>query len=80
MIQVINDDALFRKRDIPGDQDEFEDRSMMDEGQIKHDLYSAINDLIRVYDMLDNPEYIAQSAGQIRKVKEMSESLLKTIK
>ena len=73
MIQLINDDALFRNREIPGDQDEFEDRDVIDVDVVKHDLYSIINDLIEVYDRLETPEDIGRYADSIKKIKQITD-------
>lgn len=51
IIQVINDDALFSKRDIPGDVDNA-DAISEDPGKVRHDMYEAINKLISAYDMI----------------------------
>jgi hypothetical protein len=75
MIQLINDDALFKTRDIPGDQDEFEQKSVIDVDQVKYDLYCAINDLIAVYDRLETPESVGQCAEPIKKIKELTDNL-----
>lgn len=52
IVALINDDALFHKRDVPGDQDDYEDRPTgdRDPGVVRHDVYDAINGLINVYD------------------------------
>ena len=55
MISLLNDDALFHQRDIPGNQDDFEDRSMFSNpATSRHDLYSSIDDMIKVYDTLSD--------------------------
>jgi len=53
LIELINDEALFHKREIPGDADDFEHR---DDTSLspKYDLYECINMLIAIYDMHDN--------------------------
>ena len=79
MIQLINDDALFKSRDIPGDQDEFEHKSVIDIDQVKHDLYYAINALIDVYDKLETPESVGQCAEPIKKIKELADNLSNVI-
>lgn len=79
MIQLINDDAIFRSRDIPGDQDEFEDRDVIDIDIVKHDLYCAINNLIDAYDKIETPEDIGRCADDIKKIKEISDNLSKVM-
>jgi len=71
IITLINDDALFHKRDIAGTQDEYEDRVALDQdpGVSRNDMYSSINDLIHVYDAIGddyNDPSIVEDVKNIR--------------
>ena len=50
MLGLLNDEALFHQRSIPGDQDDYEGRSTNDPGETRHQMYTIINNLISVYD------------------------------
>lgn len=72
IVALINDDALFHKRDVPGDQDDYEDRVQADDpGVLRNDVYSSINDLIGVYDKVGDdytdPD-VAENVKDIRKL------------
>jgi hypothetical protein len=71
IISLINDDALFHKRDIPGTQDDYEDRVTLDQdpGVSRNDVYSSINDLIHAYDAIGddyNDPAIVEDVKNIR--------------
>ena len=76
MIQLLNDEALFHQRDVPGDQDEFEDRDMIDASpMIRHDLYSSIGDMINVYDALGDDYSDSEIAIIVKEIKEATHKL-----
>lgn len=55
--QILNDEALFHQREIPGDQDDFEDRGIQDPNQTRHTLYVCINEMIEIYDKIEEGTY-----------------------
>ncbi len=73
--QVLNDEALFHKREIPGDTDDYEDRSVIDPGQTRYDLYACINEMIEVYDALDEKNCTGQMQEAISRIKDAVENL-----
>ncbi len=76
MIQLLNDEALFHQRDIPGDQDEFEDRDVIDASpMVRHDLYSSIDDMINAYDQIGDDYSDADVAIIVKEIKAASDKL-----
>jgi hypothetical protein len=75
MTQILNDDALFHQREIPGDADDFESRSQTDPGEARHALYVCINELIDLYDQIEESEYDAQMSDKIIDLMEVIEAL-----
>ncbi len=73
--QILNDEALFHQREVPGDQDDFEDRSVLDPGQTRHMLYVCINDMMEAYDKLDEQSYTGQMKEAIAQVKSAVDNL-----
>lgn len=73
--QILNDEALFHQREVPGDQDEFEDRSVLDPGQTRHMLYVCINEMIEAYDKLDERSCTGQMSESIKQIKKAVENL-----
>ena len=67
--QIINDDALFHARDIPGNQDDFEDRLNVEPDEARHMVYACINELIEVYDSLDESACSNETSEAISQVK-----------
>lgn len=69
--QIIRDDALYRRKDLPGDIDDPEDEhdkgdcacgcgtcaSTEDYVTPKYALYSMIGDAIQMYDQMENDEF-----------------------
>jgi len=60
MLGLLNDEALFHQRKIPGDQDDYESRRSIDPSETRHQMYTIINNLISAYDVVGddygNPE------------------------
>lgn len=73
--QILNDEALFHQREVPGDQDDFEDRSVLDPGQTRHMLYVCINDMMEAYDKLDERSCTGQMKEAIAQVKKAVDQL-----
>jgi len=73
--QILNDEALFHQREVPGDQDDFEDRSVIDPGQTRHMLYVCINDMMETYDKLDEQSCTGQMKEAIAQVKSAVDNL-----
>ena len=77
-MQILNDEALFHKRDIPGDQDEFEPRrsSHFDTGKSRYEMFSAIEMMIEIYDHLDEsritPEIAAAAMNVKKSIRELA--------
>lgn len=72
---LLNDEALFHMRDIPGDQDDFEDRSVIEPDQARHMIYVCINELMDMYDALDERSCSEQTKAAIVKVNKAVENL-----
>lgn len=76
IIQLLNDEALFHQREIPGDQDDFEDRAMMQPDPVaRHDLYSSIDDMIGVYDKLGDDYTDAEITVIVKEIKAAAHKL-----
>ena len=73
IIQVLNDEALFHAREIPGDQDVFEPRggqNVQDTGMTKYGIYESIQSLIDLYDRIEESELTNEAASIISHIKD----------
>jgi len=76
IIQLLNDEALFHQKEIPGDQDSFEDRAMVQTAPVtRHDLYSSIDDMIGVYDKLGDDYSDAEIEIIVKEIKTAASKL-----
>jgi hypothetical protein len=80
MIQMLNDEALFHQRVIPGDQDEFEDRAFLDPEQTRHSLYICINELIAAYDAMNERGAIENVSSEVEELKDTVAKLINKLK
>jgi len=80
IIQVLNDEALFHSREIPGNQDVFEprvERHTQDSGEIKYSIFESIQSLIEVYDCIDEATLTSEAASIISHIRNDIEQLKK---
>jgi hypothetical protein len=71
-LEILNDEALFHRRDIPGDQDEFEPESSAprsDPGMIKYEVYASIEKMIEIYDHLNESKISSEIESKLANVK-----------
>lgn len=73
IIQVLNDEALFHARDIPGDQDVFEPKRQgmsRDAGMTKYGIFDAIEAMIDIYDHVDEAHLNDEAASIIAHIQD----------
>jgi hypothetical protein len=81
MISLLNDDAIFHQRDIPGNQDDFEDRLMSrNPATSRHELYSSIDDMIKVYDALGDDYNDEEIAAIVQEIKSSTAKLVSRVR
>jgi len=71
-IEILNDEALFHRRDVPGDQDDFEPdlrHAPKNSSMSKYDLYESIQAMIEIYDHLDESKITSDISEKIDDVK-----------
>lgn len=64
MLGLLNDEALFHQRSIPGDQDDYESKRSIDPGATRHQMYTIINNLISAYDAIGD-DYFDPSVQEV---------------
>jgi len=82
IVALINDDALFHKREVPGDQDDYEDRLSIDSdpGVVRHDVYDSINGLINVYDRAGDNYNDPAVIENVKNIRHLVSKLTNTIR